>query len=175
ILRALGEHQTKGGIVFGPKTTRTSTLDGPRFDVAADIHPQKSLRRRTEHFHTGKSQVRGKRGRVLRPQTPVDRPARFGERYFETLRQVRLKDISRKNVLAHASDGVEIAAVRERRAQVELRIPPAAFQRIRRSHALSLPKAVRGHKGPRHIRCARSQSSADERRPLLRSIRTGGF
>src|SRR5205807_2564176 len=50
---------------------------------------------------------------------------------FETLRQVRLKDVSGGDVLAHPRDGVDVTTARKRGAKRESRIPPPVVHRMR--------------------------------------------
>ena len=145
ILGALGQRQAERGVVLGADTARARPLDGARLDVSADVHAQKALRRRAEHDGLRKVQVRGERGGVSRAETAVERPRRLVERRFEALRQVGLKDVAGEDVLAHAGDRVEVAAVGERRAKREARVPPPALDRIGR-RGLGAPRGRRSHR-----------------------------
>ena len=96
----------------------------------------------------------------------MQRPRRLGERCIEALRQVGLKDVARKDVLAHAGDRVEVAAVRERGPERESRVPPRAFDRKRRCGCRMRNRWDRcGVRCEGFLRGCRSQAFADGGRP----------
>ena len=95
-------------IVLGADPARPRALDRPRLDVRRRVDAQEPLRRRAEHARIRQLDERGERRRVARAQPAVERPRRLGERRLEPLRQVRLKDIAREDVLADARHRVEI-------------------------------------------------------------------
>src|SRR5439155_19905767 len=63
--------------------------------------------------HVAEIEQRGERGRVAATQALVQGEWRVDEWGLEPLRQVRLEDVARADVLDDAGDGVEVARARE--------------------------------------------------------------
>ena len=87
--------------------------------AAVLVQPQEPLGGRAHHPDLAQVEIGGKRRRIRPPETGIELERRLGERRLESLREIGLEDVARDDVVAYASHRVEVAPVRERRAQPE--------------------------------------------------------
>ena len=81
-------------------------FDWARFHSAVRLHAEEALRRRARDDHVPEIEQRGERGRVAAAQALVQGEWRVDEWGLEPLRQVRLEDVARADVLDDAGDGL---------------------------------------------------------------------
>src|SRR6185437_1662812 len=119
ILRALLQRASQGGIVRGVDTAWARALDRACLDLPRAVETQKSFGRCTGDCNRAEVEECGEWRRIYLAEATVQCPRRFGERSLEALREVRLENVAGDDVLAYACEGVEIAAMGERRPEVD--------------------------------------------------------
>src|SRR2546426_9726887 len=90
-----------------------TTLFRSRLDCATGVHRQEALGRRARHHQVAEIEVGGEGRRIAVPQPAVQVERRADQRGLEPLRQVRLENVTRVDVLDDAPDGVEVALARK--------------------------------------------------------------
>ena len=118
VLVALGQRAAERGVVLGPRPRGRVPLIGR----VSTWRPFWSSRRKRsgDALSTHRSPIveeGGEGGRIALPEPAVELERRLRKRRLEALRQVRLEDVARDDVVSHAGDGVEVAPVGERRAE----------------------------------------------------------
>src|SRR6266436_2505032 len=113
VLVALYQGAGQRRVVLGGEPARTGSLDGPGLDPAVRLHLQEALGGRARDDQVAEIEKGGEGRGVTLPQPAVQVERRADEWGLEPLRQVRLEDIARVNVLDDAGHGVEVALARE--------------------------------------------------------------
>ena len=123
VLCAFRQRLAERAVVLGTRPARARALDRPRLDVAVHVDTQEALGRRAHNRGVRALEVRGKRRRVPHAHAAIEVPRGFIERRLEPLRQVRLEDVPGVDVFHHAPHRVQVVCMRERRPQLEPRVP----------------------------------------------------
>ena len=141
----------------GVDAARARALDRARLDLALGVEAQEALGRCAGDGEVAELEEGGEGRGVDAAEALVERPGRLGERRFEALGEIRLEDVAGDDVLAHACEGVEVAAVRERRAEIEMRrqlgVGHGVGRRVLGDRRGAAPELLRIYLSTKRIRC----------------------
>ena len=120
VLVALLQGAAERRVVHRAEAARAGALDRPGLDVPAVlVEPEEALRGGAHHLEPLEAEIGGEGRRIPAPEPAIQLERRLPERGLKALRQVRLKDVARDDVLPHPGHGVQIAAVGEGGAKLD--------------------------------------------------------